>query len=226
MANEKATASQLDFTNVKDGGGAFNKRRQPEGDYKAKITKVVDAPSKKDGVMMWLFTIEVGTGTYPYYCKHAENQLWKIRNLMVAAGISVPKKRVKVDPNTLVGKVIGVTLEDDEYDGKLQSNVAATFPASEVDGDDLGDDEDEAYEEADEDEEAEVEDEDEGAEEDPLDALDRNGLKRLIKSEGLDVKVFKSTTDDEIRAAIKAAQDAPAEEDDDDELEEIEIEDL
>ena len=134
-----ATEAALDFTNVKEGGGNFNKKRQPEGDYRAKILKVADAPSKKDNVMQWLFTISVGSGTYPYYCKHEENQLWKIRNLLVAAGLNVPKKRVKVDPNKLVGKEIAVTLEDDEYDGKAQSNIAATFPLSELEDDDTPD---------------------------------------------------------------------------------------
>ena len=62
-----ATASEgvLDFTNVKDGGGSFNKKRQPEGDYAAKITAVADAPAKADNVMQWRFTIQVGAGTYP-----------------------------------------------------------------------------------------------------------------------------------------------------------------
>lgn len=163
-----AQAAALDFTNVKEGGGSFNKKRMPEGDYKAKVTKVADAPSKKDGIMQWLFTIDVeGGGTYPYYCKHQENQLWKIRNLLVAAGISVPKKRVKVDPNKVVGKTIGVTLEDDEYDGKAQSNIAAVFPASELNGDDddLDDDveEDEVEEEVDDTEEADEEEDEEPA---------------------------------------------------------------
>lgn len=147
---DKASAAGLDFTNVKEGG-TFNKKHQAPGDYKAKVMKVVDAPSKKDGVAQWLFTISVNEGLYPYYCKHQENQLWKIRNLLVAAGISVPKKRVKVDPNMVVGKVIGVTLDDDEYEGKMQSNIAATFPASELEGAD--DDADDAEEEEDDDEE-------------------------------------------------------------------------
>lgn len=238
------TAAALDFTNVKEGGGSFNKKRLPEGDYKAKVTKVQDAPSKKDNIMQWLFTIHIETenGTYPYYCKHQENQLWKIRNLMVAAGISVPKKRVKVDPNKIVGKIIGVTLEDDEYDGKMQSNIAAIFPASELTGDDpedeAADDDDDEVVEDDEVTEAEADDEeveddseeeadDEGETGDAIDALDRTELKRYIKDNGLDVKVFKSTSDDEIRDAIRAANAAPAAADDeDDELEEIDIEDV
>lgn len=228
---DKVTTAALDFTNVKEGGGSFNKKRQPEGDYRAKITKVQDSPSKKDNVMQWLFTIEVNGATYPYYCKHQENQLWKIRNLFVAAGISIPKKRVNVDPNKVVGKIIGVTLEDDEYEGKMQSNIAATFPASELDGDD-SEDEIEADDDAEEveveveEDEAEDEVEEEAEEGDALDAADRATLKAYIKSEGLDIKVLKSMSDDDLRNAIRAAEAAPEAEEDDDELEEIEIEDI
>lgn len=136
MADKKqksAGAVQLDFTNVKDGG-SFNKKHYPPGDYPGRITKVVDTTKKDDKkVKMWLFTIEVKSGTYPYYCTYtAENQLWKIRNLFIAAGINVPKKRMAVDPNKLIGKTIGVTLEDDEYDGKINSSIASTFPPSEL----------------------------------------------------------------------------------------------
>lgn len=145
MADKKATAAALDFTNVKDGG-SFNKKHQAPGDYKGKVTKVVDAKSKKDGGKMWLYTIQVGTGTYPLYCKLEENQLWKIRNLYIAAGKNIPKKRVNLDPNLVVGRDIGVTLEDEEYEGKMQSNVSTTFPTSELEGDG-GVDEDEDDEE-------------------------------------------------------------------------------
>jgi hypothetical protein len=164
----KATAAPLDFTNVKDGGGQFNKKHQQEGDYAGKVTKVEDAKSKADNIAMWLFTIEAGTGSYPYYCKHQENQLWKIRNLLVAAGVSVPKKRVKVDPNILVGKSIGVTLQDTEYEGKVQSEIGSIFPASELEAEDEPDED-----EAEEVEEAEiVEDETIETEDDDLEEID------------------------------------------------------
>lgn len=155
----KASAAQFDFTNVKDGGN-FNKKHQPSGDYLAKVTKVQDAKAKSDGTSMWLFTIQVKTGTYPYYCKHEANQLWKIRNLFVAAGINVPKKRVKIDPNKIVGKSIGVTLEDEEYEGKMQSQVAATFPTSELEGDEDDDELEEDEEENDEEDEGDDSDDD------------------------------------------------------------------
>lgn len=130
----KASTQVIDFTNVKEGSG-FNKRRLPAGDYLARITRVEDSPSKKDGEAQWLFTLVPEghkSAAFPYYCKLVENQLWKLRNLIQAAGIAVPKKKIKLDPEKLVGKLVGITLEDDEYDGKEQSVIAAIFEASEV----------------------------------------------------------------------------------------------
>lgn len=150
-----ASAKNVDFTNTKDAG-EFNPKRQKAGDYQGRVTKVVDSPSKKDNVFQWCFTVKVGSGTYPYYCKLQENQLWKLRNLFVAAGIQVPKKKMKVDPNRVVGKTIGVTLEDDEYNDKLKSSIAATFPASEL-SDDVVDEDDEDLDDEDEEEEEEEE---------------------------------------------------------------------
>lgn len=136
MAEPRAKASTqvIDFTNVKEGSG-FNKRRLPAGDYLARITRVEDSPSKKDGEAQWLFTLTPEghkSAAFPYYCKLVENQLWKLRNLIQEAGIAVPKKKIKLDPEKLVGKLVGITLEDDEYDGKDQSVIAAIFEASEV----------------------------------------------------------------------------------------------
>lgn len=223
---DKASVAGIDFTNVKEGGGNFNKKRQPEGDYRAKITKVVDAPSKKDNTPQWLFTIEVGSGTYPYYCIHQENQFWKIRNLLVACGMTVPKKKVQVDPNKLVGRTIAVTLEDAEYDGKAQSSIASTFPVSELDADDAPDEDETSADDGDDDDDAPPPkkkaapvEEDDDDDEDPLASLDRSELKSLIASKALEVKVFKSMSDEDIRNAIRAldAKPAPVEDDEDDE---------
>jgi hypothetical protein len=151
---EKASAKVLDMTNVKDSGGRrFNKKRVPEGDYLARVTAVEDAPVKSGdnkGTFQWLFTITLEdkpTHKYPYYCQLAENQLWKIRNLLLAAGLNVPKKKLKLDPEKVISKLIAVTMEDDEYDGKAQSSIATIFPPSELDGGAAGDDDDDDEEE-------------------------------------------------------------------------------
>lgn len=205
---DQATAAAIDFTNVKEGGGSFNKKRQPEGDYKAKVTKVVDSPSKKDNTAQWLFTIQVGAGTYPYYCKHEENQYWKIRNLLVAAGLTVPKKKVKVDPNKIVGKTIAVTLEDDEYDGKAQSNIAATFPLSELDDDDVPDEDEDDVEEDDEDED------------------DTPPPAKKKKAPPVEEDDDEDEDDEEEEAPPVKKKKAPVVEDDDDDLDEIDIDDV
>lgn len=151
MPAKAASSEALDFTNVRDGG-KFTKKRQQAGDYKGRITAVEDAESKKDGVKMWVFTVEINGETYPQYCKLVPEQLWKVRSLFGAAGIVIPKKRMKIDPNKLVGKWIGATLDDDEYEGRLQSTIRATIPVSDIQG--SADDEDIDEEEEDEEEEA------------------------------------------------------------------------
>lgn len=67
--------------------------------------------------------------------------------------------------------------------------------------------------------EAEAETEEESGEEeneetagDEFDGMDRNALKKYIKENGLEVKVFKSDSDDDIRAKIRAAAAPAAEE--------------
>lgn len=168
---DSVTQHNLDFSNVKDGGQTFNKKRVPAGDYLARVTKVQDSPAK-DGVAQWLFTIQLENKhtdrKFPYYCKLQENQLWKVRNLLLAAGKAVPKKKVRVNPEVVVGKLIGITLEDDEYDGKAQSSINAIFSASELE--DNVDDEADEYDTEEEGEEEEEEDsEDEATDSDDED---------------------------------------------------------
>lgn len=228
-----ASARNVDFSNVKDGG-AFNRSRIPAGDYLATITKVEDAESKSDGVFQYLFSIKINkkpSSVFPFYCKLQENQLWKLRNLMIAAGITVPKRRMKVDPNRLVGKVIGVTVEDDEYEGKEQSTVQGVFPASELsDGygeDPNSDDEDEpetAMDDEDnlddlQDEEPEDEPEEDDEPADPYGDMDRAALKAELKKRDSSFQARKSQTDDDLRALLRES-DGGADEDDEEEDEE------
>jgi hypothetical protein len=141
----------IDFTNVKERG-EFNTKHKPAGDYRMKIVKVDDGVSKA-GNDQWVFTlipVDDRQATYPYYCGMDDKQSWKVRNLFVAAGFPVPKKRVNVDPNKLVGKEIGATLDDAEFEGRKKSEITQTFPVSNLEEDtedDIEDIEDEEEEE-------------------------------------------------------------------------------
>lgn len=153
MAEDVAKRREIDFTNVKDRG-PFNPKRKPEGDYRGKIVKVIEAPSQTSGEDMWTFAVQLASdesAVYPYRCVLAEKSLWKLRNLLIAAGLNVPKKKVAVDPNKIVGREVGLTLEDGEYEGREKSEISAVFKASELT-------EDEPEGEAEESEDEEVDD--------------------------------------------------------------------
>lgn len=152
---KRVAARTLDFTNVKESSG-INPKHKEEGEYLAKVTEVRDDPAK-DGEAMWTWIIKPtddASAAYPYYVKLVDNQLWKLRNLFIAAGIPLPKKAVKIDPNKVVGKVIGIVLEDDEYEGKMKSVISACLPKEELsdydgaEAEEADDDEDEEEEEA------------------------------------------------------------------------------
>lgn len=244
MAKESVTAKVIDFSNVKEGGGAFNTHRVPEGDYRATIVKVEDATSKKDDTFQYVFTIKLtkySQYAYPYYCKLAENQLWKLRNLAIAAGLNVPKKRMKFDPSKVVGKSIGVTMEDDEYEGKLKSTVSAIFPVAElVEGNEVDEDDEDAItpddddnddletEDSDDDDVEDDAEEDEEETEDEFAGMDRTALKAWIKANGDDPSwaAKKSQSDDDLRELARGILDTakakagdPDEDDEDDEPE-------
>lgn len=173
MADEKkAKAKVLDFSGVKDRG-RYNPKHVKEGPYKAKVVAVTETEAKTDEEDMWVFEVHpVGIsrpGSYPYYCKLVPNQMWKVRNLFTAAGLKVPKKKVKVDPSKVVGRTIGVEMEDDEYEGKLKSVIGDVFPVSELDDRDLPDAEDDDEEV---DEETETEEDEEEVDEDELEEIE------------------------------------------------------
>lgn len=149
----------LDFTNVKESSG-INPKHRPAGDYRVKIAKVI-ANKSNAGNNQWVFTLvptDMLSAAYPYYCTLNADSLWKVRNLLIACGIDVPKKKLNVDPTRLVGKEIGVTLDDDEYDGKMKSVITAVFPSSDLDDESVpAQDEDEPEVEEDGEVEPEVE---------------------------------------------------------------------
>lgn len=120
----------IDFSDVK--APSFSTVHQAPGVYNAEIAGVEMTKTKSDGTDMLVFAIVAGPGRYPYYCKIVPNQLWKLRELIEAAGTKVPNKVVQIDPAKYVGSRINVELEDDTYNGKLRSRVARVAPFSEI----------------------------------------------------------------------------------------------
>lgn len=233
------TARAVDLSNVKEGGGSFRPRRKPEGDYRAKIVKVDDhQPRDASKPMGWVFTIQVegdARSTYPYYVNPAPKEAWKIRSICAAAGINVKLARIKFDPNKLVNKMIGIALEDDEYEGRPKSVIADVFTVDEV-GNANEDAPEDEVEDIDADEEYE---EDEEPEEEPEPAPKR---RRKVAPEpepeeeddeeeeeepAPPVRKRRTTTPPTKKVAAARRTPAPVEEDDeDDDLDDLDTDDL
>ena len=178
--------------------------RVPEGDYLCKVVDVERKKSEKSGLpyFNWKFQVvedaqgktkHAGVPLY-YVTSLKPEALFNLRNLIFAASDgkkNVAGKAVNFNPTALIGKQIGVTVEDDEYDGKIRSRAVDVMPASQLeaeedddeedeeeddDDEDEDDDDDEDEEDEDEEDEEEDEDEDEEEDEDELDDVDLDDM--------------------------------------------------
>lgn len=153
----------VDFTNTKDQSG-INPVHQKAGDYRGLIKQVdhsiAQTENKTPQLVYIIQDADRPSAAYRYNCPLTENSLWKIRNLLIASGIEVPKKRLNIAAiaQKIVGREIGMTLDDDEYQGRMRSQIVGVFPVKDLpsdetgsvdpEDDDLDDEEDDDEEEA------------------------------------------------------------------------------
>lgn len=165
VSKAKPLVAKIDFSNVTEGSG-IRPKQLPAGEYAATIKDVKAGNSKKTGTPQWCFIIVPKAhpgASYPYYCQLTAEQAWKIRQVLVAVGVSAPKSVKTIDASKLIGKDLGIILEDDEYEGKLKSVIDSLIPLAEVDEGDTpaADDEDDEEPADDSDDTASDEDDDE-----------------------------------------------------------------
>lgn len=153
----------VDFSNVGDRREGGSAAHVQEGDYLAEVvgyeirTKKDDETSK---YISWRLHPIKGpqktSGVIYHTTTLKEEGLWSLRNFLEDLGIKVPKSTAQIPLAKIVAakKVIGITAEDDEYNGKIKSKVSATF--KKADYEETGESADEDEEET-EDEEEEVE---------------------------------------------------------------------
>lgn len=190
----------------------------PVGVYRAKIVKAEPKESSKGNQMIevqYRLTHD-GAGKK---LKEEYGDLWdypildhehpfvkaRLKEFITALGF---KSAGTIDTDKIVGKSVQVKLKSDtDQDGDYRPRVGKVMglPTEDI-------------EEPDEDDEDESEDGDE--EELDLDAMSRKELKDLIAEEELDIKVKKSMSDDDIRAAIAELLGEDEDEDEEDEDEE------
>lgn len=168
---------RIDFSKTEERSG-WNTRQIPAGIYKAKIASVKETEAQ-DGTAMLVYGFQpvnkrFRTRLFPFYCKLQQNQLWKLRDLLVAAGEKIPKKALNIDPNKVVGREIAIEVEDDVWEGKVRSQVQAVYNSDLVDEDDdtVEDSEDQTEEAAEEFEEDDWEEDFDEEDDDFDDELD------------------------------------------------------
>lgn len=137
MPLDSGFTAVVDMTNVKDSSG-INPVHQEAGDYRGVIKDVSNGKAKNtDNVTITYLVADADrpSATYPYICTITEKSLWKLRNILVAAGVTLPKKKFKLTGAILqkiVGAEIGMSLDDNEYEGKMRSSITGVFPAADL----------------------------------------------------------------------------------------------
>jgi hypothetical protein len=137
----------VDFSGVESGGGRV---RVPEDDYHVRVATVKQQESKAGNQMLvWDFEFMDGKAKGKKIRDRTvltTEALWKLKQLLEAMGIAVPSKRVALDLRKYIGKELGVTVVDEEYEGKMYSKVSdyvSIDVLDSIDTDDEDEDEDE-----------------------------------------------------------------------------------
>jgi Protein of unknown function (DUF669) len=185
MATRRAKSGDavvVDFSDTESRGGRKGGRSAhlPEGDYTAKVKAAEFGHSSEKetpGIMMtWVITGPNSSKgkTIRDSLWLSDKALWRVRQTLEALGLQVPSKKVKVNPKSMIGKEAAITLEDEEWEGKVRSRIVDCFALAEYE--ELAESSDEELDEDEEDEEEdEAEDDTEDEEEEvevDLDDLD------------------------------------------------------
>lgn len=134
---------KLDFTDVSDGFTKVNKI----GTYLFKIAKVEAKRGATSGKPYLTWELEVLQGEFKgakmwYNTSLQKQSLFSLRDLLTAAGITVPKSVVSIDLDTVIGKVVSGKVIQETYKGEEKFTVKEVFKAnmkSVKDDDDLMD---------------------------------------------------------------------------------------
>ena len=147
-------AFTFDFTNYRETGSA----QVPAGTYRARVNDFEETESKA-GNAMFVVYLEIIDG--PYQGKQiidrlpqTEKAMFRSAAFLQALGVKIAKKRIALNPKSLIGRPVDILVEDGEpFNGRVKSEVReylrATKPAAKVEpAADLPDEDDEPAVEA------------------------------------------------------------------------------
>ena len=142
-------AFTFDFTNYRETGSA----QVPAGTYRARVNDFEETESKA-GNAMFVVYLEIIDG--PYTGKQiidrlpqTEKAMFRSAAFLQALGVKIAKKRIALNPKSLIGRPVDILVEDGEpFNGRVKSEVReylrATKPATKAEpAADLPDEDDE-----------------------------------------------------------------------------------
>lgn len=128
-------AFTFDFTNYRETGSA----QVPAGTYRARVNDFEETESKA-GNAMFVVYLEIIDG--PYTGKQiidrlpqTEKAMFRSAAFLQALGVKIAKKRIALNPKSLIGRPVDILVEDGEpFNGRVKSEVReylrATKPAA------------------------------------------------------------------------------------------------
>ena len=128
-------AFTFDFTNYRETGSA----QVPAGTYRARVNDFEETESKA-GNAMFVVYLEIIDG--PYAGKQiidrlpqTEKAMFRSAAFLQALGVKIAKKRIALNPKSLIGRPVDILVEDGEpFNGRVKSEVReylrATKPAA------------------------------------------------------------------------------------------------
>lgn len=151
-------AISVDFSKVEERRESGKAIHVPPGDYLARVAGCEQRSKKDDTSSKYLsWKLEIikpekytGKGFIYFVTSLKEEALWNLRNFLEDLGVTVPKSIVKIPIKTIVEKkmVLGITVDDDEYNEKVKSKVQATFKKADYEATEEESDDDEDEDEA------------------------------------------------------------------------------
>lgn len=179
MAKKSAGTLHIDFGKEEEGGGG-NRIHWPEGDYHVQILKASTGRSSEKDTPYLEVHFKVLDGkkkgkTFAEQLYITPKSLTRIRLLLEAIGVKVPKSAVNIPLKKLRGKTLWVELGDEEREGyDTRSRVTFRGFESEEEHDEEDDEDEDIDDDEDEDEEDEDEEDEDDDEEDDEDDEDED----------------------------------------------------
>src|SRR5690606_4112199 len=115
---------RIDFSQVEDS------KSVAPGRHIARVKEVTQGEGQSYPYLRWNLQIVEGRSKglhINYYTSLSTRALFRLRELLVALGVNVPKSAVSIDPSKLVGRTLGIEVEIENKAGEEYSEVKKVF---------------------------------------------------------------------------------------------------